>query len=312
MVCYSIAGKLFQSRRVRFSVLLCVPLVFVGAARSSAQDLGTIARQAQAQKETRPFHANHVYTNDDLERLQILVPEDRSAAETARHKLTATTPEEPAVVEASAPEVSLGEIARQYQKQKLARKIQPLSAPRLVVATHVYSNDDLSRDKILTAEDTAIYKAALEKPVPAVSETVTEPPAEKAAALLSTSETPLGDLARAAYQRATQALTAQVASNFRIPRQWASFTSRVSRKHSVRSARRAERPARPSAPQVAGQPQPELRNVAVEVVTVRPGDSLWKLARRHLGRGVRWRALLAANPGIKDPQQLKVGTTIRV
>jgi nucleoid-associated protein YgaU len=46
------------------------------------------------------------------------------------------------------------------------------------------------------------------------------------------------------------------------------------------------------------------------VVTVRRGDSLWKLAEQHLGRGLRWHDLLSANPGILDPNHIVAGSQI--
>jgi nucleoid-associated protein YgaU len=43
------------------------------------------------------------------------------------------------------------------------------------------------------------------------------------------------------------------------------------------------------------------------IVTVRRGDSLWKLAQQNLGQGSRWRELLAANPWIANPDRIEVG-----
>jgi nucleoid-associated protein YgaU len=63
------------------------------------------------------------------------------------------------------------------------------------------------------------------------------------------------------------------------------------------------------APVVA--PSIEIRgNASLRIVTVRPGDSLWKLAQENLGRGSRWQELLAANPGIVDPARIAAGTEI--
>jgi LysM repeat protein len=42
-------------------------------------------------------------------------------------------------------------------------------------------------------------------------------------------------------------------------------------------------------------------------ISVQPGDSLWKLAQENLGRGNRWHELLAVNPSIADPNQIRAG-----
>ncbi len=44
---------------------------------------------------------------------------------------------------------------------------------------------------------------------------------------------------------------------------------------------------------------------------VRPGDTLWSLARHYYGQPRRWRDILAANPGLKE-QQMAIGSTIVV
>ena len=49
---------------------------------------------------------------------------------------------------------------------------------------------------------------------------------------------------------------------------------------------------------------------ALRMVTVRPGDSLWKIAEENLGRGSRWREVLAANPAIANPNVLEAGTKL--
>ncbi|HEX2664244.1 MAG TPA: LysM peptidoglycan-binding domain-containing protein [Candidatus Acidoferrum sp.] len=48
------------------------------------------------------------------------------------------------------------------------------------------------------------------------------------------------------------------------------------------------------------------------IVTVKPGDSLWKLAASHLGDGRRWRELLTLNPGLPNPDVLDAGSQIVV
>ncbi len=45
-------------------------------------------------------------------------------------------------------------------------------------------------------------------------------------------------------------------------------------------------------------------------MTVQRGDSLWKLAEQNLGKGLRWRELLSANPSITDPNHIVAGSQI--
>jgi LysM repeat protein len=62
------------------------------------------------------------------------------------------------------------------------------------------------------------------------------------------------------------------------------------------------------------QPQPALSPAAATQKTVRVqrGDSLWKLALQDLGRGNRWPELLAVNPRIVDPNQIRVGAKLNL
>ena len=48
------------------------------------------------------------------------------------------------------------------------------------------------------------------------------------------------------------------------------------------------------------------------IVTVQPGDSLWKFAAALLGDGRRWQELLPLNPGLRDPRLLEVGSLVVV
>jgi len=53
---------------------------------------------------------------------------------------------------------------------------------------------------------------------------------------------------------------------------------------------------------VVGRGKPVEKNV-----TVRKGDTLWGLAREHLGRGAAWKCLAEANPELREPGRLRIG-----
>ena len=44
---------------------------------------------------------------------------------------------------------------------------------------------------------------------------------------------------------------------------------------------------------------------------VHPGDTLFKIAKANLGKGSRWRDIVALNTGL-TPTNLKAGQTIRI
>jgi LysM repeat protein len=47
-----------------------------------------------------------------------------------------------------------------------------------------------------------------------------------------------------------------------------------------------------------------------KTVSVQRGDSLWKLAQQNLGRGNRWPELLAVNPSIANPNEIRAGAEL--
>jgi len=71
-------------------------------------------------------------------------------------------------------------------------------------------------------------------------------------------------------------------------------------------------PARPSLVPPNAPVAPSIHHSSGNQIRIQPGDSLWKLARRHLGAGSRWSALLAANPTISDPLHLQPGAVLVV
>lgn len=208
---------------------------------------------------------------------------------------------------------------------------------------HVYTNEDLKRDKILTPEDRAQVEAKKSQPgVPAV------PQRQKTfdAGLLPPNA-PLGDVARK-FRAEKELKKLQEPGQFHIPASEApAFASpkppveplappvakRAPRFAPYRPPMRRspfERPrvfvlppanmVPPRAPAAGMKPaqptkpiEPGARStsrVAAATVAVKRGDSLWKLAQEYLGQGLRWNEFLTVNPDISDPNHIRAGSRI--
>jgi nucleoid-associated protein YgaU len=100
---------------------------------AQSQDAAKAARQERARKEKeeqkKQKSAKHVYTNEDLAHAKILTPEDRAQIEAKKNECAqknncAPSENSPATLDANSekPGTSLGEVARQYRKQKEQQK----------------------------------------------------------------------------------------------------------------------------------------------------------------------------------------------
>jgi nucleoid-associated protein YgaU len=67
----------------------------------------------------------------------------------------------------------------------------------------------------------------------------------------------------------------------------------------------------PPAPSDNGGPGP-IDTSGARTYTVKAHDGLMGIARSQLGNEHRWKEILAINPEIKDPNQLKVGQVIKL
>jgi nucleoid-associated protein YgaU len=197
---------------------------------------------------------------------------------------------------------SLADIARQERQRK--QEQQP-------PATHVYDNDDLSRAQILLPEDRKRIEAAKKKAKPAASQPAVESAGGDPQPI---GRLPLGDIAR--HYRALQ----KDRRDAELPSQALRHLPDAPLLASPAFSRPPLRPSAPPAPLHAPSAREEraadpIRRAPIAAggqILAQPGDSLWKLAEKYLGRGTDWPLLAAANPQLSDPTRLQVGTPVHL
>lgn len=121
------------SRQIFRLIRLCTPVFVLSACtvlavpRCSAQDVAEAARQERAQKEKQK-KAHHVYTEEDLKKVEILTPEDRAEVEARKNAPEGSAPaDKPAdAVDAQAmpADEPLGDVARRYRWERQAQRLE--------------------------------------------------------------------------------------------------------------------------------------------------------------------------------------------
>jgi len=256
------------------------------------QDVAEAARQERARKQNQQKKSRHVYTAEDLKREQILSPEDRAQLEARKNQpappsasesqksqdtvdASAVAPQGAGTLSPSAnpTNVSLGDVARHFRRQKESQQLQRSAQFQLPFG-----------DAPLLASPKAPAQP-LVPPVVTVPPTVVNPAPRVVAPLRPF-------VKRSPFERPRVLLPPPAVTS---PREVA--------------------PA-PLTPRVLPTPRP-ARVEAIPpapgkyiIVTVKPGDSLWKFAASRLGDGHRWQELLALNPGVRDPNLIQTGTQL--
>jgi nucleoid-associated protein YgaU len=345
-------GVLSQ-RRVRLPVLAFSCAAIFGASVAHAQDVAEAARQERARKESQPKRAKHVYTEEDLARPHILVPEDGARAEAQRNACTLQKEQEkqkdcpltssqnpPANLNADslAREVPLGDVARKYRREKelqaqkelLEKELQalkpkqaspfhlPIQTPAF--ATPVLPNRPADRAPLRPPQSPAgvrrdPFRAMRVQPL------IPARPIERARPAVPSPAVPSPQLKK--LSPPVEAVRPEVLARPVNPVPPVQPVHPAQPERIVRS-----RPVQPALPEASVRPvqpvpsvqplhpaQPERTASAPIIpsprsISVQPGDSLWRLARQNLGRGERWHELLAANPRIVDPNNIRAGTQI--
>jgi nucleoid-associated protein YgaU len=290
---------------------LALPSCAQDAPRDAAQ-VAEAARQEKARKAAQQEKESHVYTNEDLKQSQILTRQDRSRVEARKNNpaVTPANPVQPSVnaEKNSAPE-NLGEVARRYRRQKIensqaaeaakrqppsrfpmdlsqpsyAAPVQPL-APRVLPNLHPRQSVK-TLPRIAPSRRDPFSRQRFSPPLPSeralLSPNLSAPPKPSIS---------LADVAPHASAVHTTPPTA--APNLLLPSK--------------------PDPAAPSLVPHTVPIAPVVSNINAAKIRIQPGDSLWKLARRHLGSGSRWNELLASNPNISNPNHIQPGTLLVV
>jgi len=254
---------------------------FFVTAECHAQDVADAAKQERARKESQQKKSKHVYTEEDLKRAEILTPEDRAQIEARKNQAAPDAGEksqDALDAKSLSPDVPLGDEARRFRRLKELQKLQQSAEFHLPFA------------------DAPVL--ASPKPMQPVRPHSFKPVAPAAPRF-------------APYRPPVKR------SPFARPRIFTAAPPLVAAPRHPAARLVPAQPPAPAAPTIAPL-NPAKRdvvptvtpNVALTVVTVKRGDSLWKLAEQHLGHGLRWHDLLSANPGVLDPNHIVAGSQI--
>jgi nucleoid-associated protein YgaU len=262
---------------LRFSGVFFFSCVFFVCGECRAQDVADAAKQERARKESQQKKSKHVYTEEDLKRAQILTPEDRAEFEAKKNQQvppTAEKSQDAFDAQSLPPDAPLGDVARRFRKLKESQHLEQ------------------SAEFHLPFTDAPVL--ASPKPMQPL-----QPHAFKPLAAAAPHFAP--------YQPPVKR------SPFARPRVFTAAPPMIAPSRPPAARLVPAQPPAPVAPAVAPSVAPPIVSATApkgNVVTVKPGDSLWKLAEQNLGKGLRWHELLSANPGILDPNRIVAGSQI--
>jgi nucleoid-associated protein YgaU len=301
------------SRVLALGLLGCALSGVNAMAQDGTQDVAAAARQEKARKAARAEReasssgadhpdvqssAAHVYTNEDLQKAQILSAEQRASVEAHKKDAVAAAaaapPAKPAVtndsLDASATE-SLGEVARRYRREKAARGMEqagkaPAASPFRMELTQPAAEIVSRRALVVVDEADAVKNGVARTRDSRRRRDPFSPSAARAEA------------GRAGISRGVQS---EIAAGLSFPSSANSKTAPIKSMGAAPTGILRNGEARGAVSATVRAPANVNIGPAAEgMITVRAGDSLWRLSRQYSGRGARWREWLGVNSGIGE------------
>jgi nucleoid-associated protein YgaU len=323
----------------------CFPCALPSNAQDTQDnpDVAEAARQEKARKPAESKQQSHVYTNDDLQKPHILSEQDRARVEARKKSAPPPQTLEPAPsldANDDSPAESLGEVARRYRREKAANFAEQasrpkppspfpmdLSQPTFAAPAPVgpplsspYADAPLAPiAPPATASKPRLGLAPLKRDPfsrPALSPSLRVPnPGPAPLILAPVKPSPVAPSAAVPVLPKRPDVASPTFAVVPVP---AAKPAPVvpppplARIAPAKPLRISPASASPSIP-----PAPPASSVAPAIshdskITVRPGDSLWKLSRRFLGAGSRWEDWLSVNPGLLDARLIQPGMILVV
>jgi nucleoid-associated protein YgaU len=282
-----------------------------------AQDVAEAARQERARKAVQPQTHRHVYTGQELQRKKILTPEDQATVEARRNQPSKPSAEQTAQslpTGASPRTESLGEVARRYRQKKGASAAEQSAKRNFTPFSYEIPGGTFAAPK---SAGTPIRISPFQpRPLVVVPHALRDSPIVR-----NSPTAPLAFERRAPPNRlpgpervGLQPLQVQRGESWwKLAERFLGNGARWPELRRLNAGLNG-----PPELLVAGSTVqvPENGSVAKRpsgrTITVKNGDSLWTLARKHLGHGTEWIRLAHANPQISDYTRLAIGTKLQL
>lgn len=275
--------------------IILISLVALASQAAFAQSLGEVARKQQQRRTQASNLATHVYTNEDLKRPEILLPQDRGRFEANRVQ---PKPQSAAAPQTAAAPPDLGKPA-DLPLGDVARYCRELQRLRV--------EQQLARDKVLPgASGVASPKFTAPVTIPALhpERRPAAPPRRDPFAPYARHEIPAPVAAEGVrVQRGDSLwnLAARYLGDGAKWRQILAVNPELSDPNLIRVGQTIQLPEKD-----------ESQVAALHTQRVERGDSLWKLAKVHLGSRLAWSCIAQANPQITNVDRIYPGQVLNL